>query len=296
MRILVTGASGQLGSYLLRELRAQVKDQVHEVVAWTGTRSGQLWGYPLYPIDLTDTQQVTQAFREARPDIVLHCAARAALSECFQNPQAAQQINTEATTLLAELAQQQGARLLFVSTDLVFDGERGQYSEEDTAIPLSVYGRSKLAAEQPVLDRGGVVTRVCLLFGACVGGRRAFFDHQVTSLREGKPCTLFEDEWRTPLHPQTAACALLDIARSNFQGLLHIGGPERQTRLEMGYRLAAWLGCPTTGIVAARRPEGVELRPRDTSFDSSRWRQLFPQTPWTSWEEVTRQNEGSVQS
>jgi len=265
-RVLVTGASGQLGAYLLRELRREDCD----VTAWNGTRG----------VDLGDEAAVSAAFRAARPDVVLHAAAMARIADCHRDPPRARRVNTDGTAALARLAAESGARLVFVSTDLVFDGEKPPYREGDAVGPLSVYGRTKADAEAAVLAAPrAVVVRVSLLFGPSLNGRPSFFDEQVAGLRSGKPVTLFADEWRTPLDLATAARALLAAARSDCTGLLHLGGPERLSRLEMGRRLAAHLGADAAAIRAGRRDEvpAPESRPRDTSLDSSRWRTLFPE-------------------
>jgi dTDP-4-dehydrorhamnose reductase len=109
----------------------------------------------------------------------------------------------------------------------------------------------------------------------------------VKAFREGRPVTVFRDEWRTPLGVATAARALLDIARSGFIGLLHVGGPERLSRLKMGQRLVARLHADPSLIVPALRADApaAEPRPRDVSLDSSRWRQLFPGSPWPAWDD-----------
>jgi dTDP-4-dehydrorhamnose reductase len=288
VRILITGASGQLGSYLLRELR----NHTDTVVAWSGSRTGELFGFPLRPINVTDKDAVATAFRAARPAAVIHTAALTSLERCFRDPPAAKRINVEATTLLAELAAETRARLLLVSTDLVFGGEQGWYREQDVASPLSVYGQTKLAAEHAALaSPDGAVTRVSLLFGPTLGGRPSFFDEQVAALQERRPCTLFEDEWRTPLGLVTAAQWLLAIVNSPFQGFVHMGGPERMSRLEMGQRLAAFLGRDPSVIVPATRTRvaSMEPRPRDTSLDSTHCRELFPRQTWPTWDDAMRQ-------
>src|SRR5262249_7267089 len=154
------------------------------------------------------------------------------------------------------------------STDLVFDGSRGGYHEEDIPNPLSIYGRTKSAAEQAVLDvPGNAVVRISLLYGPSRNGRVSFFDEQVAALQRGAPVTLFDDEWRTPLDLVTAARGLWAVARSDFSGTLHLGGPQRLSRWEMGKRLAAFLGVDDSPLVAARRDDvpSAEPRPRDTS-------------------------------
>jgi dTDP-4-dehydrorhamnose reductase len=199
-------------------------------------------------------------------------------------------VNTAATVQLARLAAGCGARFVFVSTDLVFDGTAAPYREEDLPTPLSEYGRSKAAAEEEVRALGGtVVARVSLLFGPARIDRASFFDAQITALRQGQPLTLFHDEWRTPLDLASAASALLAVVRSSFTGTLHLGGPKRLSRLEMGQRLAAYLGLPSSSLRSAARAEVDAHRPRDTSLDSSRFRQLFPHLCFPAFEEGLRQ-------
>ena len=285
-RILITGASGQLGSYLLRTLRQRDAS----VVAWTGSRRGALFGYPLQPIDLRDADALAAAARTARPDIIIHTAALSAVGDCHRDPVAAHAINVEGTRRLAEHAASIGARLVHVSTDLVFDGERAPYRESDAPAPLSVYGRSKADAEAALhgLPLTAVV-RVSLLYGPSVTDRPTLLDRQRQALAAGEPLTLFDDEWRTPLDLPTAAHALLAIADSDCTGTLHLGGPERLSRLAMGERLACVLGCAAR-IVAVSRNCGSqsEPRPRDVALDSTRWRALFPQAPWPDYAAALR--------
>src|SRR5437588_13085642 len=111
-RILVTGASGQLGGYLLRALR----ERDASVVAWSGSSRGVLFGYPLDPVDLRDPNAVTAAFRAARADIIIHAAALSAVADCYRDPRAAHAINVQGSVRLAELAADAGTRLVHVST------------------------------------------------------------------------------------------------------------------------------------------------------------------------------------
>jgi dTDP-4-dehydrorhamnose reductase len=286
MRLLVTGASGQLGAYLLRRLHG-----TGGVTAWSGSRTGTLFGAPLRPVDLGDEGAVATAFGEARPDAVIHAAAWARVGDCARDPETARRVNAGGTALLADLAAAAGARLVHVSTDLVFDGEHAPYREDDPAARVSVYGRTKLAAESAARAAPrAVVARVSLLYGPSLAGRPSFFDEQVAAMRAGRPLTLFADEWRTPLDLDTAAMALLALARADVTGVLHVGGPERFSRLEMGLRLARFLGVDAGNVIAARRADvpAAEPRPRDVSLDSSRWRGLFPGVHWPAWDEALR--------
>lgn len=284
MRVLVTGASGSLGAYLLHELAKRGE----QVTAWSGTTVGACAGIALRPVPLDNADAVAVAYREARPDIIVHAAALAKVAACYREPARAHAVNVLGTERLTELAG--GARLVFVSTDLVFDGEKGGYRETDQPAPLSVYGRSKADAERVVLAHpNAAVVRVSLLYGTSRNGRPGFFDEQVAALRAGRHVTLFEDEWRTPLDLATAARALAGVAASDFTGLLHVGGPEHLSRLQMGLRLAARLRVDPSVIRAVSRIQAAaEPRPRDTSLDSSQWRALFRGQPWPGWDEAVR--------
>ena len=284
MPILLTGASGLLSGYLLRE----IVQAGEEVCAWSSSRSGRDGLLALEPVDLVDPDRVRAAFRKARPEIVIHTAAVASVAECHRDAERARQVNTLGTALLAELAATAGVRMVYVSTDLVFHGEKGNYREDDEAKPLSIYGRTKRDAEQAVLAfPEHLVVRASLLFGPTVNSRRGFFDQQLEALRADSPITLFADEWRTPLSLATAAHALVALAQSDCTGIIHLGGPERMSRLDMGLRLAAHLGLDASGIVRATRDSmpSAEPRPRDVSLDSSRWRGLFPDLDWAGYEE-----------
>ncbi|HTK74050.1 MAG TPA: SDR family oxidoreductase, partial [Gemmataceae bacterium] len=240
MRWLVTGASGQLGGYLLRHLR----NRGEEVVAWSGTARGEVCGVSLQVVDLTDTASMPVPFHDARPEAVIHAAAMARVDECYRDPKRARRVNVDATARLAELAAEAGVRFAYVSTDLVFDGERAPYRETDPPQPLSAYGHTKADGETAALAAPrSVVARVSLLFGPTLTGRPGFFDGLIASLREGGPVTMFADEWRTPLAMPAAAAALVEIARSDFAGIVHVGGPDRLSRLEMGQCIADHLGA-----------------------------------------------------
>ncbi len=128
---------------------------------------------------------------------------------------------------------------MYVSTDLVFDGEHAPYREDDPPAPLSVYGRSKAHAETALQAFPRIaIVRVSLLYGPSLTDRPTVLDRQRQAILAGEPLTLFDDEWRTPLDLPTAARALLAVAESDYTGILHVGGLERLSRLEMGERLA----------------------------------------------------------
>ena len=279
--ILVTGATGLLGGHVVTEAERRRE----QTVAVGGPRRGHSG------IDLADTAAVQALFERVRPDVVLHAAALSAMADCARDPELATRINVGGTASVARAARATGARLVHVSTDLVFDGEHAPYAEEAPTAPTSAYGRTKRDAELAALEApGAVVVRVSLLFGPTLTARKGFFDAQLEALRNATQMSLFVDEWRTPLSLRAAAEGLLAIGASDIEGTLHFGGPERMSRHEMGTRLARVIGVTGTTIIAASRTSvpTAEPRPRDVALDSSRLRQLLPSIAVESFEEECR--------
>ncbi len=276
MRFLITGASGQIGPYLLRVLRGQG----HDLIAWSHRAAERVEGVTPQSVPLDDEAAIRRAFVDAAPDCVIHAAAMSAIAECLKDPAKAQAVNTRATAVLADLAAERAARLVYLSTDLVFDGEKGNYRETDLARPPTNYGRTKLAGEAPVLAiAGGAVLRLPLIVGPTLTGRAKFYENLLASLRDRRRVDLFHDEWRTPLTPDAVAEAIVLLAGSRVAGLFHVGGPQRLSRYDIGVTIARAAGLSPDSIQAVSRLSvpSPEPRSRDTSLDSAKFRRMFPQ-------------------
>jgi dTDP-4-dehydrorhamnose reductase len=274
MRVVLTGASGQLGPYVLERLIAAGYD----VDAWSGTDPGERSGVRLRPVDLTDRGATLTALTSADPAVVIHAAAVSTIDEVRRHPEQAVAVNVKATGHLADWCARLGRRLLHTSTDLVFDGTRGMYREGDPAEPLVLYGRTKLRGEAEALKApGAAVARLSLMYGPARGGRPSYFDRTLAALRRGESQTFFEDEFRTPLDYPTAAEALVRLTESDFQGLIHVGGPERLSRYDLARRTAEALGFDAALIRANRQRDATfpDPRPADVSLDSTRLVTLF---------------------
>ena len=276
MRILVTGASGQLGSYLAHELLRAGKS---ELILWSRGTTGSRSGLEIRAVDLTDGSALTSALEEADPDLVIHAAAISAADQVRTAPERGWAVNVEGTRRLAAWCGDRGRRLIFTSTDLVFDGARGWYREDDETGPVLAYGRTKAAAEPLVLQiPGGLVARISLLYGPSRAGRASFFDCALASLRAGEPHVFFEDEFRTPLDYATAARTLIRLAENQAGGMVHVAGRERVSRYELMQRAARALGLDPD-LVRANRQQDADLaepRPADVSLETSRLASLLP--------------------
>ncbi len=269
MRVLVTGASGQLGAYLIEGLQSRG----HEVRGWSGRTTGRRGAVTLVPVDLADPDAVERPWKPFSPR--LSCTPRPLLLRArFARTRAGRSGSTSPRPgAWPTGAQRRECRMLYVSTDLVFDGAKAWNREEDAARPIMAYGQTKLAPEPAVttLTRG-LVVRVSLMFGPAPCGRASFFDQAVEALRRGESRRFFEDEFRTPLHYRTAAEILARLLESKATGLVHVGGAERLSRFEMMRRVAVALGIDPGLVLANRQADAVEEEPRpaDVSLDTTR--------------------------
>lgn len=286
-RILVTGASGQVGAWLVRKL---VRDG-RGVAAWTHTFNDDLFGLRARQVDLADPDSLTRAIEQDAPDTLVHLGAVTSVAAAQADPALARRVNVHAALHLAELMRNRRGRMIYCSTDMVFDGRKGNYHETDAPAPLSTYGQTKLEAEQALQSFDNVLTiRPALLFGPILAGKPKFFDAMLTALRNGQPFSLFHDEYRTPLSNAMAADPIAALIDSDHTGLLHLAGPDRLSRLDMGRQLARVLGVSDANLTAISRLEhaGDQPRPADLSLNAGKWRAFFPDIPWRSYDEELR--------
>jgi dTDP-4-dehydrorhamnose reductase len=264
--LLLTGATGFIGTRLAPGLAS----------SWRVVRASRsAEGPDSVRLDLEDPASVQAAFDSVQPAAVVHCAGAARPDECEKDPAFARRMNPEAARLVADAAARAGARLVHISTDMVFDGEKGWYGEDDAVDAKTVYGRSKLEAEREVLSRapGTAVVRVSSVYGRPLGSRPCFVDDWRAALSAGKPISAPVDQWRTSTDgdqlPEVIGRLLAD---PDLDGVFHWGGAERLTRHETALALCAAFGFdpalarPTR---AADQRTGL-VRPRDLSLDSSR--------------------------
>jgi len=269
----ITGANGLIGNYLV-----QIAPKL--APRW------RVRALTRADFDLLDFAAVRREFAKDRPQLVLHCAAMTVVADAQKNPALARRVNVEVTKLLAELSVE--IPFVFFSTDLVFDGRKGGYTETDVANPLHFYGETKLGAEEIVLKNPRhLVVRTSINGGVSPSGRRAFNEQLRRSLQTAGPgMTLFTDEFRCPIPAAETARAVWELARKNCTGVYHVAGAEKLSRWQIGQLLV-----PRWPEVTAKIQSGSAkdypgpVRALDTSLDVSKAQKVLsaPLPKFSEW-------------
>lgn len=276
-RWLITGATGQLGGWLLRLLGDDPAPKL--VLGLTHRAAGEIFGVPTRAGELDEFDRLRAIVTDFKSTHIIHTAAMTSAADCFRDPDSANRTNTESTACLAEAAAATNARFVFISTDMVFAGDRAPYRESDPPAPLSHYGRTKVAAEQRIAGiPNTTIIRLPLMYGFPAVPRTTTFQNQIAALKSSKPLRLFHDEYRTPIWLRDTAAAVMAVARSEFSGTIHIAGPERLSRLEMVQRFAACLGIENPKLESVSRLTAAdpEPRPADLSLNCDLFLKNFP--------------------
>lgn len=237
-RILVTGASGLLGLNfgLLTAAR-------HEVIGVVNRHPLRGTGFKMLAVDLLQPDSAARLLDEVQPEMILHCAALANIDECEAQPERAEAINAHLPGELARLSAERGIYLLHISTDAVFDGLRGDYTEDDETSPVSVYARTKLQGEQAVLaaNPAASVARVNF-FGWSLSGSRSLGEFFVNNLSAGIEVNGFTDVFFKPLQVNDLGDTLLRMASKRLSGVYHVLSSEALSKYEFGFKIAQMFG------------------------------------------------------
>lgn len=252
MRLLVTGASGLLGLNLAFEAAGD-----HTVFGAVNQQPLRTKAFTVLTADLLDTGALERVLDETKPDWVVHCAALANLDRCEADPDLAQRLNADLPASLATEAARRGIRLLHVSTDAVFDGARGDYAEDETPSPLSVYGRTKVDGERAVADSdpGAIIARVNF-YGWSLQGARSLAEFFFNNLEAGRNVKGFSDVFFCPLLANDLARLLLRMLAADLNGLYHVVSSESLSKYEFGVALARQFGLDAGLITPVSVEEG----------------------------------------
>lgn len=280
--VLVTGANGFVGYYIVTELLKQK----YRVVASGSTDVHIYHTHPNFcyqPLDFTKPESVAAVFSKWKPDIVIHSGAISKPDECELNRPLAFLTNVTGTKNLLSEAVALNAQFIFLSTDFVFDGKRGMYKEDDERAPVNYYGETKVLAENETANYSGnwSIVRTILVYGKAGGQKMSFLENVVTSAKQNKPLRIFSDQVRMPTYAGDLARGIVTICHQKAGGIYHLSGKNEITVYEAA-RQAIEFNQLDINLISPIQEGDLQApakRPKKTGFDLSKARRELGYEP-----------------
>ena len=276
-KILITGASGYVGS----NLRKYFKDKGYDVY---GLTSKEVQEEKIYRIDITNPQNLFNIFNGIKPNIIIHTAALSNLNECEKNHELAMKINVETTRNIIYAIRNinPDIKLVFMSSDYVFDGEKGNYKEDDEVNPQTFYGKTKVLSENDIKKylENYIICRTANIYGR--GGN--FFNFVLDALEQDKTIDVFDDVFYTPTYIDHLLGSLRELIKIDYKGVIHIAGSERLSRYEFALKMAETLGKDKALIRPVKQIAAGKLIAKDNSLNCEYSRKIL-KNYWPSLEE-----------
>ncbi|MEN9549666.1 MAG: hypothetical protein RIR12_2257 [Bacteroidota bacterium] len=270
-RILITGANGFLGNYLCKQLL------LHPVtIIATGKGACRLpyeghTNFTYTSLDFTDKDAVTAIIEKIQPTTIIHAGAMCKPDECEAMKDTAFTINVEGTRNLLVAATDKNIHFVFISTDFIFDGHAGWYTEADKGRPINYYGHTKLAAEQLLHTYKGpsAIVRTVLVYGKPFSGRGNILTVVKDKLEKNEPYFIANDQQRTPTYVDDLAWAIAQIVLLQKIGIWHIAGTDSLTPFQMACKASEFLKLDISLLksVSSAELKQAAMRPPKTGFD-----------------------------
>ena len=243
MKILVTGANGLLGQHLVKLL---LENKYHVLACGKGLCRLDFINNDLFTYidaDITDENAVEKLIKNNGPEIIIHAAAMTQVDECEKNPEQTSDVNVRGTANIILYAEKYSSFIIYISTDFVFDGEAGNYKEDDDLKPVNWYGFTKVQAESLIetCDMPWAIVRTCLVYGNALSGTRSNIITWVkNNVENNKNIKVVDDQIRTPTYVEDLAKGILLIAEKKATGIFHISGEDILTPYEMAIKTATF--------------------------------------------------------
>lgn len=271
MKILITGANGLLGQKLVALVAP------HAEVNLIATSRGEdkiFYDLPMYryrSLDVTQKEAVDRVIGQEKPDVIIHTAALTKVDYCEHHPELCHRVNAEATRHLVEAAQDNSCKVIHLSTDFIFPGNKRLLREDDLPRPINEYGKSKLAAERLIIDSGidYAIARTAIVYGVVPHLSRSNIILWVKdSLKKGKTIHVVDDQYRTPTLAEDLATGCFLLAQQRATGVFNISGEDLLTPFDMAQMTADYFGLDKKLIVRtdSTRFKQPAPRPLDTGF------------------------------
>lgn len=275
LKVLITGGSGLLGQYLNMELSRDFN-----ILTLYNQNPGNCTGFNSARINLLDKMSLEEIFCKFQPDAVIHTAAVANAEKAASLPESfVVAVNVESTKNIAGLCEKYKSKLIFTSTDLVYDGGKGMMLNEESDInPISLYAESKLKAEEVIKETTGsyLILRTSLLYGIGYCHSICHFHRMYNSFKQGEPVRLFYDQFRTPLSLKNAAEIICELIQKNAAGeIINFGGKERASRYGLGRILCSEGKFDKSLLLGVSMYDNTDMNGvKDVSMDTAKLRSL----------------------
>jgi len=217
-------------------------------------------------MNIVDKKNVIKVLSKVNPDCIIHCAALTDVDYCEKFRDDAYKVNVLGTKNIVDFCAENNTRLIFVSTDFVFDGVKGNYTEEDEPNPISYYGYTKLMGEKEAKKlENCVIARTSVIYGA---NKNNFVLWDINELKNGKKIRIVDDQFNSPTLNTNLAEALIKFAKNDLRGIYHCAGSERISRYDFAIKIANTFNLDKSLIKKISSAELNQLakRPKDSSL------------------------------
>lgn len=268
MKVLITGSTGLLGSMLHR---TAVDHEVHG--CYNTNRLVPFTDHTFHHLDITDAEEVTTVLNLVKPDVVIHCAAKASPDWCESNQEEAYKVNVEGSKNLIDWCVSHKSHIVFISSNAVFDGTQSPYTEESLPNPQDTYGKQKLLIEQYLVSSGVsylIIRSMCLYGWNNPFERKNFTSLLIEKCMTNQPMNITNDVYCNFISSVDVAVSIWKLLTR--QGIYHIAGEERLTHWKLAQEVVKVFGCSGDNLtsVSMNQLKGFIKRPVDTCFDCSK--------------------------
>ena len=277
-RILICGSNGLVGQYLSKILENQFE---FEILHTSNKRELYLKNLKsdFTQLDITNKGDVKSLVSAFKPEIIINCVAISNVDFCEKEKETAWNVNVKGVENLISSAKIIGAKLIHLSTDYIFDGNKGDYNEDDKPNPISYYGRTKLAAENSILESGinFCILRPIVIFGFGKNLKYNFPFWVVESLREGKNISCATDQISNPTYAGQIAEGIISVIKNDFNGIYNFCGDTKISRFDLAKLCAKIfnLNGELISPITSDELKQIAKRPKNTTMDLSKAKKDF---------------------
>ena len=264
MKIFITGGSGLLGS----AISLYFKDYF-EVTSTYTTHKTTIYGCKSAYLDITDAKATMNLIKKIKPEVILHTAALVGINICEKETSLAHSINVAGTKNIVDAAKSAKSKIVYISTDYVFDGKKGMYKENDKCNPINYYGKTKLEGEKLIDLKKDCIIRTSIYGWNVVPGKKSFSTWIIDELTNNKQINIFSDQFNSMMLTNNCAELLKEVVDKDLSGIINIASSSKISKYDFAVKLAEIFDLNKELINPVKNADviGFEKRPLDVSLD-----------------------------